>query len=426
MNEPSHGEQLHSREVEESDPSSYWEQRFAELNQRSEGNEHRSPLGSWESSSDQDLDEPSSMGSQNSWERNENDSYDSSVDSLRNLAYQSSTSEEDDSPFGDFRSQQDDRLPRSSIPQQPVLDEEEDLRPEETEEDLDLDARLGLASSQHRSGRSAMSELESLRSSLQSLREEPEESPEWNNEEEPLAYQDEEVVESSPSLMSSATGSSSNGSEEEDEESIEAYMQQLLQRVKGSSGGTTSSNRSSFESQSSSKSSVRRTGITENKVSQPVASPVMEPTNESSEDENAFVIRNPVATPRTTDHSNYAPRKQAPERGRDMEAMRELANVTARKAIEKSDRRRLAAQGFFKLSVACIGLAGALFLLLINGTRMNMALVGMFAGFGVAALWGWESLSLISNLAAQPSAKRGAPSLAEGLEKPLPADTKPS
>lgn len=109
-----------------------------------------------------------------------------------------------------------------------------------------------------------------------------------------------------------------------------------------------------------------------------------------------------------------------------MEAMRELANVTARKAIEKSDRRRLAAQGFFKLSVACIGLAGALFLLLINGTRMNMALVGMFAGFGVAALWGWESLSLISNLAAQPSAKRGAPSLTEGLQKQSPADTNPS
>ncbi len=107
-----------------------------------------------------------------------------------------------------------------------------------------------------------------------------------------------------------------------------------------------------------------------------------------------------------------------------MAAMRELANTTARGAIQKSERRKLATQGFFKLSVAGMGLAGALFLMMVNGFRPNMALVGTLAGLGIAGLWGWESIALLSSLASPPTVARVRPQ-PEDAENALPIDEVP-
>ncbi len=90
-----------------------------------------------------------------------------------------------------------------------------------------------------------------------------------------------------------------------------------------------------------------------------------------------------------------------------MAAMRELANSTARKAIEKSDRRKLAAEAFFKAAVVIIGLVGGVVLLLLNGFRFNMALVGAISGFGVALLWGFEAIQLNKNLRKQNRERSG-------------------
>ncbi len=81
-----------------------------------------------------------------------------------------------------------------------------------------------------------------------------------------------------------------------------------------------------------------------------------------------------------------------------MAAFRELANNTARKAIERSDRRKLGSEVFFKSAVAVIGFIGGMFLIIVNGLEMNMALVGAIAGFGVAGLWGVEAINLGKSL----------------------------
>lgn len=189
---------------------------------------------------------------------------------------------------------------------------------------------------------------------------------------------------SSNSSKPSQSGSHAGGDEED---SIEEYMQQLLQRVRGGSTGNTST----------------ITSINKSPISEPIQSKKTS-TENTDRKTQAPIETQPKSAPAVKqltepfDPGTYVPRQQAPERNRNMAAMRELANVTARTAIERSDRRRLGSETFFKVSVTLIGLIGGIALLIVNGFKMNMALVGSIAGFVIAGLWGMESISLAMNL----------------------------
>ena len=211
---------------------------------------------------------------------------------------------------------------------------------------------------------------------------------------------------------------------DEEEDSIEAYMKQLLQRVRGTSdsdslSSTTRQTKGTVANVSATRPTgskvTQRTSITEN-------GPITRSKTEARTDSTP-VAEVASSDSKPFDPASYTPRQQAPERNQNMAAMRDLANVTARRAIEKSDRRRLATQGLFKLSVAMIGLVGALFLLMINGFRVNMALVGTLAGLCIAGLWGWESIAVLSNLAKQPVRTPGGEAAGVGVGAPLVSET---
>lgn len=209
------------------------------------------------------------------------------------------------------------------------------------------------------------------------------------------------------SLDSSVVGNDSAvASGEEDEDSIEAYMQRLLQRVRGKGDEDSLPSTPVAPVTPRTPVEVKRARMTDSlpSLKESLATPT------SSSKPLLETPANEITPP--AEREAYVPRQTAPEKDRNMAAMRELANSTARTAIDKSDRRKLAAEAFFKSAVVIIGLVGGLGLLATNGFRPNMALVGALAGFGVAFLWGFEALNLSKSLrsldAAQPSKTNNA------------------
>jgi hypothetical protein len=81
----------------------------------------------------------------------------------------------------------------------------------------------------------------------------------------------------------------------------------------------------------------------------------------------------------------------APEAKSDLEALRELANLNARRAINRSDVRRNSSALLFKVSVALLGMACSASLLYLNGLRLNAPFLGMLCALVVAVLWGIDS-----------------------------------
>lgn len=179
--------------------------------------------------------------------------------------------------------------------------------------------------------------------------------------------------------------------ENEEEDSIEAYMQRLLQRVRGNSDTV-----SGTPAESAAPKPVPAKSVTQKIERARLTEPAKPQPAEPKTTTDFVKETSAVETKSSTDE--FVPRQAAPERNKGIAAMRELANSTARTAIEKSDRRKLAAQAFFKAAVVLIGLGGGFLLLLLNGLRPNMALVGAISGFGVAALWGPEAIQLNRNL----------------------------
>jgi hypothetical protein len=114
----------------------------------------------------------------------------------------------------------------------------------------------------------------------------------------------------------------------------------------------------------------------------------------------------------------FTPRQQAPELQHDLSAMRELANSTARKAIATSDSKRRFSEFFFKTCVAAIGILGGVLLLVLNGFRPNMALVGSISGFIVGGLWGYDALVQWKQLTPNTTAANNAPTPSSDTKRP--------
>lgn len=98
------------------------------------------------------------------------------------------------------------------------------------------------------------------------------------------------------------------------------------------------------------------------------------------------------------DPEKYMPRALAPERSRNLAAMRELANSSARTAIHKSTRQRHLSSILLKVAIATIGLTVGTVLIVINGFNLNIGLIATVASFLVAAIWGYDAASSIKPL----------------------------
>ena len=167
-----------------------------------------------------------------------------------------------------------------------------------------------------------------------------------------------------PGPLASDCDESTDLAPAEDEESIENYMNRLLQRVRGQSRG-------------------------------PQALPEGIERNEPA---LAATLRKAVqAGPEPPVPAPPAPRKyvprQAPEKSAELSAMRELANSTARIAIDSSHERRHATKTLSKLIVTIFATVTGTVLLLLRAESENLTAYGAAAAFIIAIGWGLQTVS---------------------------------
>ncbi|MCY2981673.1 MAG: FHA domain-containing protein [Planctomycetota bacterium] len=167
-----------------------------------------------------------------------------------------------------------------------------------------------------------------------------------------------------------------------EEESIEEYMQRLLHRVRG-----TDNLPAAQPTLPPTKTSIAA------RTAGPAASRMVPSVGVVSNDVDSTPF---VAEPLTNE--SFVPRQQAPEHRDELDALRELANSNARRALSRSDNRRINSAFFFKLGVTGVAVFSAVAILLLNGLVLNMSFVGMIAAVVVSLLWGYDCLTHFKQL----------------------------
>lgn len=132
--------------------------------------------------------------------------------------------------------------------------------------------------------------------------------------------------------------------------------------------------------------------------------------------------------------AEWVPRAVAPERGVDLEAMRDLANLSASSALEHHQRRKALADVWAKFLVSVFSLLLGCGMLWVWGGNQehDLALYAAGACFAVAALWGVQYFLLAGKLILRSFGFRSAESSLRdssqsAVNSPLPseADTPP-
>jgi hypothetical protein len=196
--------------------------------------------------------------------------------------------------------------------------------------------------------------------------------------------------EDKPAAAASIDAGTQNG--EEDEESIEEYMKRLMARMRGDSEPV-EEKKSEPKSQPAMKQSTPRD-----------PSEIKTPVRKT---EPAFQSRTTARGPATTAAFNpneYIPKALAPEKSRNMAAMRELANTSARSAIQVSARRKYGTAVALKLAIAATGFGVGCALIMLNGFKLNIGLIATVASFMVALIWGIDAAGTIKPLLNQDAA----------------------
>ncbi len=239
-------------------------------------------------------------------------------------------------------------------------------------------------------------------------------SPIFANPESPeafasAAHDDASASESAVDAVPPVTAmTSAQVSEEEGEDgSVEDYMRKLLARMRGVPEEDVELPATSAAPPAK---PVLVTG-SENTVPGAVGP---ESVSLPDEDSPTAAAEAPTTDRRATDFvtdpydpDTYVPRVLAPEKVKNLAAMRELANSSARTAIHSSTRKRHFASILLKASISLVGMMVAGVLIAINGLQVNIGLVATVAALLVAAIWGYDALSSVkpliqSNLVLKP------------------------
>ena len=207
----------------------------------------------------------------------------------------------------------------------------------------------------------------------------------------------------SPAISSSSSSVADEGSEEE---SIEDYMKRLMARMRG--GSVEEEAKSTAASTAASMSSAS------------AAKPASEPVHQSNKIAlpAAATERTNASTTSPFNPEEYVPKALAPEKARNMAAMRELANTSARSAIQVSARRRYGTAIAMKLAIALTGLGVGATLVMINGLNVNIGLIATIASFLVALIWGFDAITTIRPLLFAPVETKNVEQVV--VEEPLP------
>ena len=168
------------------------------------------------------------------------------------------------------------------------------------------------------------------------------------------------------------------GADEED--SIEQYMQRLLHRVRGSGdseiAAEPSSDLDSFPSATSIASSP--------------GTPLSRRAASLGLDSNDVV---PLPAVQKLSEELFVPRQQFPKQKNDLAALRELANIKARLATNRSDSRRTNAPFYVKLGITALAVSSAAALFMLNGFALNALFAGTISSIVVSILWGYDCLN---------------------------------
>ncbi len=162
-----------------------------------------------------------------------------------------------------------------------------------------------------------------------------------------------------------------------EEESVEDYMRSLLARMRG--------DEIEPPMKQTSKSPPPQTKPTSPSVSPSSQSPRMDVPVQRE----APV---PTETHESIDMDSYVSLTNAPEKSKNINALRELANNSARSAIRKSTRQRHVSSSLMKLAVSVLGFTFAGVLLTINGFALNIGLIATLASLLVAVIWGYDGV----------------------------------
>ena len=175
-----------------------------------------------------------------------------------------------------------------------------------------------------------------------------------------------------------------NRSNVDEEDSIEQYMQRLLHRVRGGEGD----HENTASKATKTPIGLPNSAATPTKPRSRVAASMGLEISDVKADPNIERLREEL----------FVPRQQAPEQRTDLDALRELANTNARRAITRSDIRRTNSAFYLKLCVTAVAVFSAVALFLFNGLTLNAPFVGMIAAIIVAILWGYDCVNHFKRL----------------------------
>lgn len=149
------------------------------------------------------------------------------------------------------------------------------------------------------------------------------------------------------------------------EDSIEDYMARLLKRVRGEELGSTP---------------LPAANIAEN----------CQPSTFG----NDVVSAKSADRDESLDPATYVPRRQAPEASNNLAAMRELANQSARAAIQTSEKHRKKTASRSKLAIAGAAAVIGFGLLLLSNGILSLTVFGALSFFGVAGFLGHQAIAM--------------------------------
>lgn len=202
-----------------------------------------------------------------------------------------------------------------------------------------------------------------------------------------------------PSALAAVCDSAKTTNTEADEESIEAYMAKLLQRVRGESNPA----------------SIAEAATTPAEPVMPISAPAGFMPSALQSDE--------ATAPLGDELTRRRPPSPAPQT--DLEALRELANESARRAISRHHLRKHRSNARTKAIISTLAAATSVWLMLNSTHWQSLPFITACVVLGVAAYWAYQtvrSLLVTWKVGAAEEAHADIEQLASQHRSPLPID----
>ena len=188
----------------------------------------------------------------------------------------------------------------------------------------------------------------------------------------------------------------------DEDDSIEAYMNRLLQRVQGRGGKTSTGDSATRWTPApppvapQSAAETRPVGGQQSSSQRASAT-----TSDATLKDTAGADGSPTATATSAgaaDHEPFVPRSTAPERNSNLAAMRELANSSARTAIQRSVRQRAQTTVLVKFAQAAASASVGTVLWITSQLQFGWRMVAAVCLTFLAAYWVYEAFQLFASL----------------------------